>query len=90
MRPFLEEVRTTLENDLKGKVGKVTVSGLIGRRGNQFRVDLQYHPPGFADRQAETPMKPGDHDLPIAGLFVFGIQGLDGSWMVVEPDGMPI
>jgi signal transduction histidine kinase len=90
MRPFLEEVRKTLENGLKGKVGKVTVSGLIGRRGNQFRVDLQYHPPGFADRQAEAPMKPGDQDLPIAGLFVFGIQGLDGSWMVVEPDGMPV
>ena len=28
-------------------------------------------------------------DVPIAGLFQFGIQGLDGSWILVEPDGMP-
>ncbi len=89
MRPFLEQVRTTLETDLKGKVEKITVRGLIGIRGNQFKVDLQYHPPGFADRQSLTPLEPDGEDVPIAGLFQFGIQGLDGSWILVEPDGMP-
>jgi signal transduction histidine kinase len=89
MRPFLEQVRTTLANDMKGKVGKVTVAGLIGLGGNQFRVDLQYHPPGFADLQAETPLDQAGEDVPIAGLFRFGIQGVDGSWVLVEPEGMP-
>jgi signal transduction histidine kinase len=89
MRPFLEQVRTTLEKHLQGKVAKVTVKGLIGVRGNQFRVDLQYHPPGFADQQAETPLARDGEDVPIAGLFQLGIQGLDGSWIMIEPDGMP-
>ena len=89
MRPFLDQARTTIESNLKGKVAKVAVRGLIDLRGNQFRVDLQYHPPGFADRQAQIPLKPGDMDFPIAGLFQFSVQGLDGSWVLVEPAGMP-
>ncbi len=88
-RPYLERVRGAIEADLNGQIQKVTVRGVIWFVGNPFRVDLQFQPPGFWQRLPTRPLKPGDDDLGIPGPFEFAIQGLDGSWVVIEPQGPP-
>ena len=88
-RPFLERVRTAIERDLQGNARKATVRGLIGPRGNPFRVDVQFYPPDFVKRMPLRPLRPEEDDLPIPGPFELGVQGLDGSWIILEPEGMP-
>ena len=89
-RPFLERARGSIEADLKGKAGKVMVKGLLELHGNQFKVDVLQQPPDFVSRLAHGPLRPGDPDLPIIGPFELAIQGLDGSWVVIESEGSPI
>ena len=88
-RPFLERVRTAIERDLQGNARRATVRGLIGPRGNPFRVDVQFYPPDFVKRMPLRPLRPEEDDLPIPGPFELGVQGLDGSWIILEPEGMP-
>ncbi len=86
-RPYLERIRGAIAADLNGKIKKITVKGMVGYAGNPFRVDLQFQPPDFIQRLPVTPLKPGEDDLGIAGPFAYAIQGLDGSWILIEPEG---
>jgi signal transduction histidine kinase len=88
-RPYLERVRGAIEADLNEKIKKVTVRGIVGFTGNLFRVDLQFQPPDLIKRLPVRPLKPEEDDLAIPGPFEFAIQGLDGSWIVIEPEGPP-
>jgi signal transduction histidine kinase len=87
LRPFVERARATIERDLEGKVRKVAVKGVFELRGNMFHVDLQPHPPDFLHRLPLGPLGSGEADLQILGIFEFAIQGLDGSWIIIEPEG---
>ncbi len=87
LRPFLERARASIERDLKGKVGKVAVKGALELHGNMFHVDVQPQPPDFLNRLPLGPLEPQEADLPILGLFELAIQGLDGSWITIEPAG---
>jgi signal transduction histidine kinase len=89
-RPFLERARAAVEAELKGKVIKVAVKGLLELRGNQFKVDVLQQPPNFVSRLAQGPLKSGEPDLPIVGPFELAVQGLDGSWVVIGSEGSPI
>jgi signal transduction histidine kinase len=89
VRPHLERVRGAIEAGLTGKVKKVTVKDVAGFAGNPSRVELQYQPPDFVKRLSLTPFKAGDDDFVVPGLFEYAIQGLDGSWIVIEPNGPP-
>ncbi len=40
-------------------------------------------------RLSLTPFRAGDDDFVIPGLFEYAIQGLDGSWIVIEPNEPP-
>ncbi len=88
-RPYLERVRGAIEADLNGKIKKITVRGIVGFTSNPFRVDLQFQPPDFVKRLPVRPLKPDEDDLGIPGPFEYAIQGLDGSWVVIEPEGPP-
>jgi signal transduction histidine kinase len=87
LRPFLERARATIEKDLAGRVSKVVVKGVLELRGNRFHVDVQPQPPDFLERLPSGPLLPQDADLAILGIFELAIQGLDGSWIVVAPEG---
>ncbi len=87
LRPFIERAKASIERDLEGKVSKVAVKGVLELRGNMFHVDVQPQPPDFLNRLPLGPLEPGEADLPILGIFELAIQGLDGSWVVIEPEG---
>ena len=87
LRPFLERARASIERDLEGKVRKVAVKGALELRGNMFHVDLQPQPTDFLQRLPLGPLKPGEADVPILGIFELAIQGLDESWLIIEPEG---
>ena len=87
LRPFLDRARASIERDLEGKVRKVAVRGALELRGNMFHVDLQPHPPDFLNRLPLGPLGHGEADLPILGIFELAIQGLDESWITIEPEG---
>ncbi|MFZ1109101.1 MAG: ATP-binding protein [Rhodomicrobium sp.] len=87
LRPFLERARASIERDLEGKVRKVAVRGALELRGNIFHVDVQPYPPDFLDRLPLGPLDQGEADLPILGIFELAIQGLDKSWIIIEPEG---
>jgi signal transduction histidine kinase len=87
LRPFLERARATIERDLEGKVRNVAVRGMLELRGNIFHVDLQPQPPDFLNQLPLGPLEPGEADLPILGIFEIAIQGLDESWIIIEPEG---
>ncbi|MGO9486842.1 MAG: ATP-binding protein [Rhodomicrobium sp.] len=90
LRPWLERVRMAIENDLKGKARKVTVKGGLPLRGNIFHVDALPQPPDFLSRlELAGPLRPEEADIPLLGTFEFAIQGLDGSWVIIAPPGMP-
>jgi signal transduction histidine kinase len=89
LRPFLERARMTIESDLKGKARRVTVKGGVQLRGNIFHVDVLPQPPDFLSQLALGPLRPEEADLPLVGPFEFAVQGLDGSWVIIEPQGMP-
>jgi len=86
LRPFVERARATIERDLEGKVRKVAVKGALELRGNMLHVDLQPHPSDFLNRLPLGPLGSAESDLPILGIFEFAIQGLDGSWIIIEPE----
>jgi signal transduction histidine kinase len=87
LRPFIERARASIERDLKGKVRKVAVKGVLELRGNMFHVDVQPQPPDFLNRLPLGPLEVGEADLPILGIFELAIQGLDGSWIIIEQQG---
>ncbi len=87
LRPFLERARASIEHDLQGKVRKVAVKGVLELRGNMFHVDVQPQPPDFLNRLPLGPLGPGEADIPLLGIFQLAIQGLDGSWILIEPEG---
>jgi signal transduction histidine kinase len=87
LRPFLERARATIESDLAGRIRKVVVKGVLELRGNLFNVDIQPQPPEFLDRLPLGPLAPEESDLAILGIFELAIEGLDGSWVVIEPEG---
>jgi signal transduction histidine kinase len=87
LRPFLERAKASIERDLEGKVSKVAVKGVLELRGNMFHVDVQPQPPDFINKLPLGPLEPGEADIPILGIFELAIQGLDGSWIVIEPEG---
>jgi signal transduction histidine kinase len=89
LRPFLERARMAIESDMKGKARKVAVKGGVRLRGNIFHVDVLPQPPDFLSRLALGPLRPEEADLPLVGPFEFAVQGLDGSWIIIEPQGMP-
>jgi signal transduction histidine kinase len=89
IRPYLERVRGAIEAELNGKVKKVTVKDFAGTAGNLSRVELQFQPPDFVKRLSLTPFTAGDDDFVIPETFEYAIQGLDGSWIVIEPKGPP-
>ena len=86
LRPFLERARASIERDLEGKVRKVAVRGVLKLRGNMFHVDVQPQPPDFLNRLPLGPLGHGEADVPILGIFELAIQGLDESWIIIEPD----
>jgi signal transduction histidine kinase len=86
-RPLLERARAAIERDLDGKVRRVAVRGLIGLRGNELHIDVEFQPPDFAERLGLGVLGPEDRDFPILGPFQLAIQGLDGSWITVEAEG---
>ncbi len=61
----------------------------MGLPGNPFRVDLQFQPPDFVKGLSLRPLGPRDDDLGLPAPFEYAIQGLDGSWVVIEPEGPP-
>ena len=63
------------------------MKGVLELRGNIFHVDLQPQPPDFLNRLPLGPLESGEADLPILGIFELAIQGLDGSWIIIEPEG---
>jgi signal transduction histidine kinase len=87
LRPFLERARATIESDLAGRIRKVAVKGVLELRGNLFRVDVQPQPPDFLDQLPLGPLAPEEPDLAILGIFELAVQGLDGSWVVIKPEG---
>lgn len=87
LRPFLERARASIERNLEGKVRKVEVKGVLELRGNMFHVDVQPQPPDFLNRLPLGPLGPGEADIPLLGIFELAIQGLDGSWIIIEPEG---
>jgi signal transduction histidine kinase len=86
-RPYLERARAAIEADLAGKIRKVRVRGFFGFAGNPFRVDLQFQPPDFVKGLSLRPLNPKDDDLALPAPFEYSIQGLDGSWVVIESEG---
>jgi signal transduction histidine kinase len=86
-RPYLERVRAAIEADLNGKIRKVSMRGFFGFAGNPFRVDLQFQPTDFVQGLSLRPLSPTDDDLALPAPFEYAIQGLDGSWVVIEPEG---
>jgi signal transduction histidine kinase len=89
LRPFLERARMAIETDLKGKARKVAAKGGFRLRGNILHVDVLPQPPDFISRLASGPLRPEEADLALLAPFEFAIQGLDGSWVTVAPQGMP-
>jgi signal transduction histidine kinase len=87
LRPFLERARASIEHDLEGKVRKVAVRGVLELRGNMLHVDLQPQPPDFLHRLPLGPLGHGEADVPILGIFELAIQGLDESWIIIQPEG---
>ena len=87
LRPFLDRAKASIERDLEGKVRKVAVKGVLELHGNIFHVDVQPQPPDFLQRLPLGPLGPGEADIPILGIFQLAIQGLDESWIIIEPEG---
>jgi signal transduction histidine kinase len=86
-RPNVLRTAATIESDLKlkGIARRVLVNEVLKPLGNIFHVDVQLQPPDFVERMPTGPMQAGESDQGIPAPFELAIQGLDGSWVVVEP-----
>ena len=85
MSAILDRVRSSLEEGLKEKVRAVMVRGHGGPPGpdyRRYRMPPEFKPPA-------GPIEPHERDLPLFGGFEIAIQGLDGSWLIVEPEWQP-
>jgi signal transduction histidine kinase len=86
-RPNLERTRAAIGRNMKGKVRNVTIQRLTGLHGNEIRINVQFQPPGFGKQLVLGAQGSGDRDFPVLGPFRLAIQGLDGSWIMIEPEG---
>ena len=87
--PFLERVRSAIENNLKGKVKKVAVRGWPGPPGPGFHGHRHAPPPEFPGQPRAIPIGASEPDSLVPGIFEIAIQGPDGSWVIIEPEKMP-
>ncbi len=94
-RPFLERTRLAIGRNLKGKARIVSAQRLTGFRGHEIRVKKQFQPPSFEKQLAHEEFGkrlalgwPGleNGDAPVFGPFRLAVQGLDGSWVTIEPE----
>lgn len=94
-RPFLERTRLAIERNLKGKARIVTIQRLAGFRGHEIHVKKKFQPPSFEKQLAHEEFGkqlalgwPGleNGDVPVFGPFRVAVQGLDGSWVTIEPE----
>jgi signal transduction histidine kinase len=86
-KPFIDKARVSIERGLKGNARQVSMRGIIGVRGKEINVPVRYQPPDFAKHVELQAQDSSDQDFPIVGGFELAIQGLDGSWLVIEPEG---
>ncbi|MGO9170783.1 MAG: ATP-binding protein [Rhodomicrobium sp.] len=86
---LLDRIQASLENDLKGKVQKVTVRGHGGPPYPHFRGEERYLPHDFISQLPHGPIAAGEAEIPIIGGFEIAIQGLDGSWLYIGPVQRP-
>jgi signal transduction histidine kinase len=84
-RLFLARLQASLERRLAGKVLEVRTSMHRGPPGTFPDGEARSVPPDFASRLSSGPIVPGDVDVPIIGRFLIAVQGLDGSWILIEP-----
>ena len=83
--PILDRIRVSLENDLRDKVRTVVVRQHGGPPGP---VPL-YVPPELKKQLPSGPIKPEESDSALFGPFEILIQGLDESWVSIEPQWRP-
>lgn len=81
----LDRVRASLAESLKEKVRAVTVRCRGGPAGPDYRRDRM--PPEF--KPLAGPIGPNEGDLLLFGGFEIAIEGLDGSWLITEPQWQP-
>jgi signal transduction histidine kinase len=85
-RPNVLRTAATIESDLKlkGIARRVLVNEAQRPGGNILHIDVRLYPPDFVERMPTGPMRAEESDQGIPAPFEFAIQGLDGSWVVVE------
>jgi signal transduction histidine kinase len=86
--PPLDRVRASLEKDLEKEVRMIIIRDQ-GPPGPNFERDLVFLPPDFMKRLPMGPVTPAEAEIPIFGEFEIAIQGLDGSWLSVQPQKQP-
>ena len=85
---ILDRVRASLEKDLQEKVRTVIVRDHGGPPGpDPYRE--RHLPPEFMKQLPSGPIAPDESDSSIFGPFEIAIQGLDGSWLSIEPQWQP-
>ena len=84
----LDRVRTSLEKGLGEKVRTVIVQEQGGSPG-PYRPDDRHLPPELRKQLPTGPIEANENDSPLFGHFEILIQGLDGSWVSVEPQWRP-
>jgi signal transduction histidine kinase len=86
-RPNVLRTAATIESDLKlqGIARRVLVNESQRPGGNILHIDVRLYPPDFVARMPTGPMQAEESDQGIPAPFEFAIEGLDGSWVVVEP-----
>ena len=80
----LDRVRASLEKDFGDKVRMVVVQMHGGPPGPDHHGDRNC-PPEFRKQLPSGPIEPNEGDSPVFGPFEILIQGLDGSWVSIEP-----
>ncbi|MFT3731855.1 MAG: ATP-binding protein [Hyphomicrobium sp.] len=82
-----------LERSLRDRLGDaVKTISVEARGGPGFQRDdekTQFVPPGFEQHLSTGALADNEPDIPIFGDFSISIEGLDGSWLRVEPQRPP-
>jgi signal transduction histidine kinase len=82
----LDRVEATLERDLAGKVHAVIVQDRGGPPGPGPHRNERRPPSGF---DKSGPIGADEADVFIFGDFEIALQGLDGGWLLFEPEWRP-
>jgi signal transduction histidine kinase len=85
---FLVRLLASLESALAGKARRIKVNVHPGPPGFPDR-ETRSVPPDFLNGLSFGPIAVGEADIPMIGQFKIAIQGLDESWIFIEPAPHP-